>query len=507
MHRKTTPSRKFKVFVSSVSTEFGDLREKLWESIYKAGHIPVVIEKASSAPADVRKLIKEEVETSDMFVFILGEEYGRFADAVNTSFIDFEAALAIDKKIPIILLRDDSADQKSIVPKSTEQEEIEDNYRTMATKVTGSATRVVSFLSEDETKIEYGGLRQNFTNTLHELASKTREGGWIPASWFEQLSKQIHLGEVVSGNPFFERLVRRLDSFLVLSNRTVTDRDQKEVMSRFFWDALLARLATHGIKQLFFESGSTIAYLSYDFIQHTKQPWVRKWVTDTDLVVKTNNILTYLDFVLTDPFADPIECHLRPQAPADTYYGATFGKLTSLVKMWPPRRPRSLSSDARKAVISIREQLELDDNSLVLMTASGLDNSTSEFKGPHVGSYYNMLIKRALLDIDLPAVLVLEESKVFKDYSKGKCFAVCNKTGQYSWKSICSEKPLAIVTCAKLEKSKAICEELKSLGFNIQQVNSEKTQQEGSDDSGQVEICCILAANKLFAERFAISDA
>ena len=502
-----TPPRKFKVFVSSVSTEFDSLRQKMWESIYKAGHIPVVIEKSSSAPPDVLERIKEEVQSSDIFVFILGEEYGRAADAENHSFTDFEINLAIqNKEISIILLRSEPPKNTQIRPASPEEEEIETRYRKMSEKVKKSAIRVISFHHEEQNKIEYAGLCENFTHTLHELTGTKQKGGWIPASWFDDVSEQIKLGTVVSQNPFFERLVKRLDSFLVLSRRTVTDRGQKELMSAFFWEAFLARLAVHDIKELFFESGSTIAYLSYDFIQRTKHPWVRKWIAKKDLVIKTNNILTYLDFILTDPFADPVECHLRPPAPADTYYGATFGRLTSLVKMWPPRRLRPLSDKAAKAVNRINDQLALGKNSLVLMTASGLDNSNSEFKGPHVGSYYNMLIKRALLTNELPTVLVLEESKVFKKYSKGRCFAVCDRTGPLSWEEICRKKPLAILTCVKPEKAEKTCKKLGKLGFNTQLAAPGKSAKESSSDQSGTRVRCILAANKLFAERFDLSD-
>ena len=58
-----TPQRKFVVFVSSVTSEFGRLRQQLWESIYKAGHIPVVLEKYAGASADVRDHIERKLLT------------------------------------------------------------------------------------------------------------------------------------------------------------------------------------------------------------------------------------------------------------------------------------------------------------------------------------------------------------------------------------------------------------------------------------------------------------
>ena len=76
----------------------------------------------------------------------------------------------------------------------------------------------------------------------------------------------------------------------------------------------MPRLPECDVKRLFFESGSTIGYLSYEFLRRMKRPWVRQWIANNDISIHTNNILTYLDFVLADPYADPVECHLRPPA-------------------------------------------------------------------------------------------------------------------------------------------------------------------------------------------------
>ncbi len=270
----TTPQRKFVVFVSSVTTEFSNLREKLWESIYKAGHIPVVLEKYSAALADVREFIANEVADSDIFVFILGREYGRGFQPDQASFIDAELQQAVRLQIPIIFLKADYTTAHE-TPLSPEQQKIEELYHSLLEKAQKHATRIITFSPAKEINAEFGDLRQNFTNALHDLAGSLRTGGWVPASWFERMSEQISLGSTVSQNPFFERFVRRLDSFQILSRRTVTFGDQKEMIANFFWDTMLPRLPVSGVRRLFFESGSTIAYLSYEFVQRTKKPWVR----------------------------------------------------------------------------------------------------------------------------------------------------------------------------------------------------------------------------------------
>ena len=100
MNRDATPQRKFVVFVSSVTSEFSDLRRNLWISIYKAGHIPVVLEENPSVPNKVRQYIEKQVKETDIFVFVLGQEYGRRGTTRPEvpSYIDFELDLAIQNR-------------------------------------------------------------------------------------------------------------------------------------------------------------------------------------------------------------------------------------------------------------------------------------------------------------------------------------------------------------------------------------------------------------------------
>ena len=345
----------------------------------------------------------------------------------------------------------------------------------------------------------------NFAFTLQTIASSLETGGWIPARWYEEKEKQITLGETVSQNPFFLRFVQRLDSFHTLSKRTIVAQDEKEAIAEFFWDVFLPRLPLFKIDRLFFESGSTIAYLSYEFQKRTRRRWVRKWLDEAQFEIKTNNILTYLDFILADPYADPVECTLCPPAPADTYYGATFGELTSGVEMWPPSEPRRLRADAKSATKKMLASLDFKpESTLILMTASGLDDKTQGFHGPHVGSYYNMLFKRLLITSGVPAVVVLEQGKVSKPFLNGRCFPVCDDDGGTSWAAICRDKPLAIATCASTESVRELGKKLRELGFH-EQIAGEPIERSGTSSAesrGKGGLSCIVAANSHFSERF-----
>lgn len=502
MRASTVPTRKFVVFVSSVTTEFEKLRQELWELIHKAGHIPVVMEKAPSFPArQLREHIKKEVSDSDIFVFILGQELGRGMDETNSSFIADELNTAIDQQIPIIVLRDTTSGPGLPRNATAEQARIEAEFRKMEAKA-HRMPQMIEFVREEG----YGGLKEKFAIVLRNVAASLPQGGWVKGAFYDRASEQISLGQTVSQNPFFKRFVKRLRSFRTLSRRTVRSRVQKLAMSEFFWEAFLPRLCECHVKRLFFESGSTIAYLSHEFMQRMKRPWVGKWISETDLVIDTNNILTYLDFVLAEPNADPVQCHLRPPAPADTYYGATFGReLAALNEMWPPMQPRKLSSKAKAACKKLLRMFDFQSDSLILMTASGLDNSTDGFRGPHVGSYYNTLMKRVLLESAAPAILVMEESKMFKEFRRGRCFPVCDRNGAASWDNICRTRPLAILTCAAKDKSPPMREALEKMGFveRIEGAPRELDVARGDAARGD-DTQCMLVANEAFAKCFSI---
>ena len=496
--------RKFVVFVSSVVSEFPSLREELWESIYKAGHIPVVLEKYPAIPGDMRQFIADEIADSDVFVFILGWEYGDSPDGESPAEIDEALDQAISLKIPIIFLEAMYQQPRESQPLAPEATLIESRYHRLRARAETHAKRTIRFHPPEKGEAgRYGELKQDFTNALRDLTASLSRGGWVRGEWYDRQSEEVSLTRAVSENPFFVRFLERLNSFQLLSTRTMSSRDQKEIMARYFWDIFLSRLFVCDINRLFFESGSTIAYLSYEFLTRMARPWVREQIAKKEFAIDTNNILTYLDFVLAKPDADPVKCRLNPPGPADLRYGATFGRLTSLLEMWPPTSPRDLSADAAEAVASMSRTLGCDANTLILMTASGLDNSTDGFKGPHVGSYYNKLFRRLLLTNDSPTVLLLEEAKVFKKFPTGECFPVCDAAGSATWEAIRHETPLAIMTCATKARIEDRTRKLDELGFSIQTTGSPSG---GVGISRDTNLQCILAANRRFADRFELPE-
>jgi hypothetical protein len=128
------------------------------------------------------------------------------------------------------------------------------------------------------------------------------------------------------------------------------------------------------------------------------------------------------------------------------------------------------------------------------MTASGMDvNKDSPFYGPHVGSYYNMLFKRALLGAKCPTVLFLDDEKLLENpFKEDFCYPVCDGQGPLSWAELCHQSPLAIALgCATEDSRRKSAELLTSMGLT-----EIKKNEKPSDDGAWP----IIASNKAFFE-------
>lgn len=178
--------------------------------------------------------------------------------------------------------------------------------------------------------------------------------------------------------------------------------------------------------------------------------------------IRTNNILTYLDFVLSVP----VRTKLVPYGPPEKKYGATFGEITELSEAAPPTKNEPLTREEEDVVTTMADVLKSGgERVLLLAAASGIELSEdSGFRGPHIGSYYNKLFKRAILTTGLPVVLFVDESKVPAEFLVGKCHAVCGPDMEFE--DVCKSVPLAFcVGCASREGRDAVIGQLKPLGF------------------------------------------
>lgn len=452
--------RKFSVFLSMTTKgSLKKVRERLSGLTLSCGQIPISMDLWPSSSKPVRDVIRARLNGCDIFVQVISHEYGEISqeDGLSYTELEFEEAIKLKKPVLSFILEEEEylAKQKASQGNKQAHEKI-DAFRKKITDPGIRLWRPFSLKKIKKLEVEFLIAVQEQASSMHD-----GEGGWVREV---DVRDAIALNQTIRNNEFFDRYVNRLKMFPTLSKRTAIGKAEKKAIATFFWDRYLPKLSMWDLNAVFFESGSTLAYVGYEFNQRLRKPWVRKYVEhhrdrdnkDDEFKILTNNILIYIDFALAEFDSDPTRVKRYPVGPADPYYGATFGELTSLVDLPAEYGNQDQSPAAQNKVKRLAKAFnaKLGGKGIILMTASGLDiNTKSKFCGPHVGSYYNMLIKRALLLTKKPIAMFLHSKKIEGgSFKPGKCFAVCDaSTG--SWKKITQEQPIAIVTSAISESS------------------------------------------------------
>ncbi|MBI4232494.1 DUF4062 domain-containing protein [Candidatus Peregrinibacteria bacterium] len=450
---------KYQVFTSSTYEDLRDWRKGLIEKILELEHISYGMESFSAGTEEDWLVIKKAIDQCDIYVVLVGACFGSTFRNTGESFTQREFYYARDKaKKPILAFVLDDDEVKTVrkqfaaeILKSEKQNKRAEaeranesklqNFREEVKKLDAKGTKqriVDTFRSVDDLKSKFG-------NALDKLIHKTdfRMPGW------QRFSADV------GKNRFIQKIVSNLSGFDKLSERCVVERPElKEATGNYFWGQWGSKVTNAGIRHLYFESGSSIAFASSEFLTRlSDQAWQRHrehWR------IKTNNILTYLEFVL----CENIHVDLYPHGPPEPKYGATFGSLKDEEEEGFPEHNIALSRSAPNALCAVKaladQVLPRDKPSLILGAASGLElASNSEFPGPHVGTYYNKLFKRVLLESRHPLILFLDEKKIspfdkFGRFKIGECHNVCDE--DISWKAVCVERPIAICIGASTKK-------------------------------------------------------
>jgi hypothetical protein len=246
-----------------------------------------------------------------------------------------------------------------------------------------------------------------------------------------------------------------------------------------------------GISRVFLESGSSIAHFAEALSDRLEKDGVERY--RRTLQIETNNILAYMEFVLTPALRVSL---FPPEIPAKANkYGATVGPL-EFVK--PPRgEAHPIEGEARAMVDFIRAHFveHYRAHGIIFGATAGieLDRNSRGF-GPHVGSYEQFLFKRALLESDCLQIIVLDEVKLPRAFLPERCYPICDET--LPWEYVCRNKPLALACAFSDEQSaKVRIEELQLLGFD--QIERERAMERP---------WCFIASNPAFRQVWAFGS-
>lgn len=501
-------TRKYKIFISSSFIDMQEARLELLLKTLKLGQIPAGMELFNPGEAKNLDVIEREIAQSDIYVVFVGARAGSQVPGEEPlTYTMKEFSLARKYKLPIIpfllehgeYVKERNKLKANSVSEREQEQRLKDFREHIQLRDDGSK-RLAGFFSYRNIP----KLRDDYGDALREeivqLEKTGAKGGWVDGRQFDQLQSRITLDESVSSNPFFHRFAARLSRFEILSKRALIQSHAKEAVAKFFWQQFMPRFDKRGISQVYFESGSSIAFLSRRFIEYVKEEeWFRAHGMHSRLKLRTNNLLTYLDFLLVEPPWSPIEIQLLPHGSISHDYGATYGSLKAARGEPAPNQPNrglKLEEDAKREIGKLERQLSAFtlEKGLALMATSGIDIlPNSPFPGPHVGSYHNMLLKRCLFSLPCSKVLFVDERKWGYPFELGNCYSVCDS--EFTWKFLSTSTPLAIAMAIKDRARREQMEaSLKENGFDFQEWGNQKSREE--------EPLPVIAANQLFARRF-----
>lgn len=515
-------TRRRTVFVSSKFKGLEEARRIVIDAILRANHIPVAMEyfRDEFGGARLQDQIRLKVDESEIFVVLVGAELSNPAAGSEWGYVEQEVEEAKRMNIPIIPILLDETEHRAATRArrgtrpSAKHKEYRRRLEALRAAVTeGGALGVIYFSMRSKT---FDDLGARFTASLIRTAACLGESrGWVDGRLFDRFADNPIIEGEAARNQFFQRFTERMTEFRVLSGRVQRWEEHKRATAEFFWSTYFPAIVRRGIRTIFLESGSAIAYVTKAFIDRVQ-------LADSEvdhrfsrrLTLLSNNFISLLDLLLTPKARWRWgNVGVFPAAAFSDTYGATYGSTLGSVQMVnSPTEDmmhphlRLLDGNAENMLEKSRAEFarQLGNDALILMTASGIDirrqmrpderyrspsrvdptgmsqeailltkngppgerPPATPFPGPHTGDFLNMMIKRSLLKQACPRVLFLDEYKWDLDFIPGNCFPVCDQ--RLRWREIVQRTPLAIVTAARPGvASDRMAKELVRIGLRI----------------------------------------
>jgi hypothetical protein len=475
----------YRIFISSTAEDLKIERQLVEDIILETGHIPVIMRTWPASTTTTLDFIRDEIGQSDIIVSIIGYRYGGIIEdqkiEEEQSYAEFEYRYASELGKPILafLLDPELADKRRSQLKTGELERRFDaQFKQFRNHVqhdsSGLPVPVGFFKNKMQLVIKVMSSLQALTKKSN---FKANAPGLIPADITDtelELKKFRESGfQELYSTPFIKPTVQRLTGYKLLFKRVREQSALKRELANFFWHFCFPGIWKAGVYRLFFESGSTIAYVAERFLRNTAEDrsWEDYW---PKVSITTNNLLVFLQFLFT---SSTVTVELRPYGRPDKKYGATYGPIESLLS-YDPGKDEPLDDKASLvlpklvkhllAPASSKRRTSSSSKLLILAAASGVNCADSP-RGPHVGSYRNKIFKRALLMTGMPIVFFVDESKFLEEsklYNPTRCFAVCDNN-QLKWDQIVEERSVAFcVAASSPEKRSAVGDALHALGLN-----------------------------------------
>ena len=526
--------KKLQVFVSSPFGGMRDYRRAVMEGVVRAGHIPILLENFSFSELEDIPVIVNALEDCQVYILILGHRYGSIVDEKarkrvrelcpglrvpkGISFTELEYRLAKHRESPkganqhgqlaIFTILFDKEQVEAARKNKPEGHEAQE--RAKVSKAFWDFYSTVAKERKFGKPLSYRAAKTTRTSLPLEiqLALKdldvTNLQGWIP----EPSGIPAELIPTIAQNRLTQAIIGSLGMFGSLDKRLAREPELKQRACEFFWEQYGAAIYDKDIN-LFFESGSTIAFLA-DAVGVRIAGRHR---------ISSNNVLAHLLLWLVHRGSCEMFPNTNPD-PADQF-GATFGEhIDELYKECslanappePDYRGKPLDGREKQAIEDTMAEPAAPNHwegrTLLLGAISGIQMGKSpkiiwgngtrarddvgcdvkKCRGFHVGSYKNKLFKRSMYETKLPLMVFLDESKIDCKIEVGRCHFIFDR--EYTWDKFMRSYPVAfcvgchstnLAGCAKLFKDK---------GFQIVR------------DRGTYDHQAFIARNSCFVKRF-----
>jgi len=500
----------YKCFVSSTFKDLEDERKQAIEAIIAMEQIPIALDRFSPSNKSDLEVISRVVSECQIYILIIGHRYGAKVPDSHQSFTELEYKLAKANALHILVFMLHSDDVTSLRRKldPNESKDIEEigNYKAF-NEFRDSIDEFKTIFRKTD------NFKEHVILALHKNMPECRKSGYIK----ESDEAAISLLTSAARNEFIVDIVEELKNFHKLYTRLDVESEAKKELSDLFREEYLDSIVNNNVS-LFFESGSTIAYVARAATSTlAKRVRIRK-DGKPNIHISTNNVLAYLQLWLLGR----IPCSTFPWGPPNEgTYAALYGELTKIQEKKPRYDQRSLDErdrDARKGIERLKTSPfgvariaeEEGRLTLILGATSGLqltEEHSVEFHrdlgeasreslkkeidqcyGPHIGSYTNMIFKRFLYETGIPIMLFLTGEKFDCQIEAGKCHFVFD--ANFRWDHFVKEYPLAFCVGCPLEDRARLITLFRKLSFHIV---------EGTSAGKHT---AFIAKNKRFMEHF-----
>jgi len=454
--------QKYQVFISSPFKGLEAQRKAAVQAVVNWEHIPIALEGFSAKAQKDIEVINKSIEDCQIYILILGHRYGSIINEEKISYTEYEFNKAVESKLTVLAFVQNLSEAKQLIESDQRVRNKDEEFQNLESfhekvrnkcfvKPWGKDTNIEEFfsralgkaLSEEGVKLE-GWVRTNKANETLQVKTALK-------------------------NPFVLKTVTSLNQYKKLDLRCNIGVKQKQAISKFLRQYFLDKIID-GSYSVFFESGSTTAYIASEFGESKRFiDNFSKLSRDSTGRLYTNNILAYLELWVNVRL--PIT--MFPQSSPCEPYGASYGVLEYMIDETTPCFGQCpIDSYAKNAIIKLHESessLSKAENLIMFGAISGIqvsnnhkiqETAQSDFDetvmgdikkcfGFHVGGYKNKIFKRYLIETNHPLVVSVNRNKIDMEIDPNKCHFIFDE--EKTWIDFCKNHPLALCVGCETE--------------------------------------------------------